>query len=122
MSVGMTGEQLIDMLGTRFNPAKCALDTLSVAFTVTDLDATAEPLTHRLTVQNQTIHHDTDDTAADVAVTLRRAAMIDAIAAPDQLDAQIENGAITVDSGDIEVLRTLLGALDIFGPANLIEP
>jgi alkyl sulfatase BDS1-like metallo-beta-lactamase superfamily hydrolase len=122
VAVGMSGEQLIDMMGTRFNPAKCPLDTLSVAFTVTDLDVDSEPLTHRLTVENQTIHHDTDDTEADVAVTLTRAAMIDAIAAPDQLDAQIEAGAVTIDSGDTEVLRTLLGALDIFGPANLIEP
>ena len=122
MSVGMTGEQLIDMMGTRFNPSKCAEKTLSVSFTVTDLDPAAEPLTHRLTVENQTIHHDTDDTDADVAVTLDRAAMIDAIATPDQLDAQIEGGAITVDSGDVAVLRTLLDALDIFGPANLIEP
>jgi alkyl sulfatase BDS1-like metallo-beta-lactamase superfamily hydrolase len=122
MSVGMTGEQLIDMMGTRFNPAKCPLDTLSVSFTVTDLDADAEALAHRLTVENQTIHHDTGDTDADVAVTLTRAAMIDAIAAPDQLDDQIERGAIVVDSGDIEMLRALLGSLDVFGPANLVEP
>ena len=81
-----------------------------------------EPLAHRLTVENQTIHHDTDELDADVAVTLTRASMIDAIAAPDQLDAQIETGAIIVDSGDVEMLKALLGALDIFGPANLIEP
>ena len=122
VAAGMTGEQLIDMMGTRFDPAKCPLDTMSVAFTVTDLDVDSEPLTHRLTVENQTIHHDTDDTEADVAVTLTRAAMIDVIAAPDQLDARIERGAIVVDTGDVEMLRALLGALDIFGPANLIEP
>jgi alkyl sulfatase BDS1-like metallo-beta-lactamase superfamily hydrolase len=122
VAVGMTGEQLIDMMGTRFDPANCGLETLSVTFTITDLDAATEPLAHRLTVENQTIHHDTDDLEADVAVTLTRAAMIDAIAAPDQLDAQIDGGAIIVDSGDVEKLRALLGALDIFGPANLIEP
>ena len=122
VAVGMTGEQLIDMMGTRFNPAECPVDTLSVTFTVTDLDAATEPLAHRLTVENQTIHHDTDELDADVAVTLTRASMIDAIAAPDQLDAQIDTGAIIVDSGDVEMLKALLGALDIFGPANLIEP
>jgi alkyl sulfatase BDS1-like metallo-beta-lactamase superfamily hydrolase len=122
VSVGMTGEQLIDMMGTRFNPSKCTLDTLSVSFTITDLDDENEPLTHRLTVENQTIHHDPDDTDADVAVTLTRAAMIDAIAAPDQLDDQIERGAIVVDSGNVEMLRALLGALEVFGPANLVEP
>jgi alkyl sulfatase BDS1-like metallo-beta-lactamase superfamily hydrolase len=122
MSVGMTGEQLIDMMGTRFNPARCTEESLSVSFTVTDLDATAEPLTHRLTVENQTVHHDPDDTDGDVAVTLTRAAMIDAIAAPDQLDDQIEKGAIVVDRGDIGALRALLGALEVFGPANLVEP
>jgi alkyl sulfatase BDS1-like metallo-beta-lactamase superfamily hydrolase len=125
VSVGMTGEQLIDMMGTRFNPSKCTLDTLSVSFTITDLDDENEPLTHRLTVENQTIHHDTDPETvleADVAVTLGRASMIAAITAPDQLDAQIADGSIAVGQGDVAALHALLGALDVFGPANLIEP
>ena len=125
VAVGMTGEQLIDMMGTRFDPANCALDTLSVTFTVTDLDATTETLTHRLTVANETIHHDTDDesvAASDVAITLDRLSLVDVITAPANLDARIDDGTITVDRGDVETLRTLLGALEVFGPANLIEP
>jgi alkyl sulfatase BDS1-like metallo-beta-lactamase superfamily hydrolase len=119
---GMTGEQMIDMMGTRFDPAKCPLSTLSVSFTITDLDPVHDARTHRITVENQTIHHDIDTTDADVAVTLDRAAMVDVIAFPDRLDGRIDDGSITIDDGDVAVLRSLLGAIERFGPANLIEP
>jgi alkyl sulfatase BDS1-like metallo-beta-lactamase superfamily hydrolase len=121
MASGMTGEQMIDMMGTRFDPTKCPRDTLSVAFTVTDLGAD-DPSTHRLTVENQTIHHDIDTTDAEVVVTLDRAAMVDVIAFPDRLDGRIDDGTITIVAGDVDALRALLGAIERFGPANLIEP
>jgi alkyl sulfatase BDS1-like metallo-beta-lactamase superfamily hydrolase len=114
------------MTGSRFDPGKCPLDTLSVAFTITDLNADEESLTHRLTVENATIHHDTDTGMtlgeADVAVTLDRAAMVDVIVYPERLDERIDNGTITIDAGDKSMLEALLGALDTFISPNLVEP
>ncbi|MGA9275813.1 alkyl/aryl-sulfatase [Ilumatobacter sp.] len=123
---GMTGEQFADMIGSRFDPTKCPLDTLSIAFTITDLDPDEDSLTHCLTVENATIHHDTDRTAsidaADVAVTLDRAALGDVIAYPERLDDRIENGSVTIDRGEQAILAALLGALDTFISPNLVEP
>jgi alkyl sulfatase BDS1-like metallo-beta-lactamase superfamily hydrolase len=118
---GMTGEQLIDMMAARFDPAKCASATLSVAFTVTDLNPEESP-THRLTVQNSTVHHDAGTTEADVAVTLDRAAMVEVIAYPERLDERIADGTIAVDAGDTALLAQLLGALDTFVSPNIVEP
>jgi len=125
---GMTGEQLVDMMASRFDPAKCPIDALSVSFTVTDLDPADGPLMHRLTVENDAVHHDAgpdldaDLGEADVAVTLDRAAMVDVIAHPEHLDDRIENGTIVIDAGDRSVLGALLAALDTFVSANLVEP
>ena len=95
-------------------------------FTVTDLNPDEEPLTHRLTVENATIHHDTGTSpvlgAADVAVTLDRAAMVDVISYPERLDDRIDDGTISLDAGDKTVLEALLAALDTFISANLVEP
>ena len=118
----MTGEQIIDMMGSRLDPAKCSLDSLSVAFTITDLNGDAESHTHRLTVENATIHHDANSTDADVAVTLDRAVVVDVITYPEHLNDRIDDGTITIDAGDKAVLETLLGALDTFISPNLIEP
>jgi len=122
----MTGEQLIDMIGSRFDPTKVGLDTLAVEFTITDLHRDEDTPTHRLTVENSTIHHDTDETeppgAADVEVTLDRAALVDVIAYPERLDDRITDGSITIDAGDRSVLVRLLEALDTFVSPNLVEP
>jgi alkyl sulfatase BDS1-like metallo-beta-lactamase superfamily hydrolase len=95
---------------------------LSVSVTITDLDADEESLTHRLTVENATIHHDTDTTDADVAVTLDRAALVDVITYPEHLDDRIGNGTITIDAGNKSALEALLSALDTFISPNLVEP
>ena len=144
MANGMTGEQLIDMIGSRFDPDQCPHDTLSVEFTITDLDPTDGPLTHRLTVENATIHHDTihhdtghhdtghhdtghheRDASIDgpvAAVELDRATLVGIIASPERLDAHIDDGAVTIVAGDASVVAALLGALDTFDSANLVEP
>jgi len=122
MASGMTGEQLVDMMASRFDPAKCALDTLSVAFSVTDLNEEDEPLDHRLTVENSTVHHDPGTTDADVHVQCDRAALVDVIAYPERLDERIENGSIEIVAGDAATLTTLLTSLDTFISANLVEP
>ncbi|MGB3733912.1 MAG: alkyl sulfatase dimerization domain-containing protein, partial [Ilumatobacter sp.] len=125
MASGMTGEQLVDMMASRFDPAKCALDALSIAWTVTDLNADDEPLTHRCTVENSTMHHDAgdaDELPADAHVRCERAAMVDVIAYPERLDGHIEDGSIELVSGERSVVAELLTSLDTFVSANLVEP
>jgi alkyl sulfatase BDS1-like metallo-beta-lactamase superfamily hydrolase len=122
MSSGMTGEQLVDMVASRFDPTKCALETLSIAWTVTDLDTADEPLTHRLTVENSAIHYDADVEEADVHVRLDRAAMVDVIAYPERFDGRIEDGTIVLVAGDLSVMTELLTSVDTFISANLVEP
>ena len=122
---GMTGEQLIDMMASRFAPSRCPLDSLSIAWTVTDLNAHDEPLTHRCTVQNSAMHHDAGDADqlhSDAHVRCARSALIDVIAHPERLDGRIADGSIEIVSGDRSVVDALLTSLDVFGTANLVEP
>jgi alkyl sulfatase BDS1-like metallo-beta-lactamase superfamily hydrolase len=122
LAVGMTGEQLVDMIGSRFDPDKCPVDELSVSFTVTDLKTEDDFRTHRVTVSNRTIHHDPDTTDADVALTLDRMTLVQLIARPENLDERIEDGQVHIDAGDRDALAHLLGALDSFVSPNLVEP
>ena len=127
---GMTGEQLIDMMGLAFRP--CEVFARHAVGRVdrdrprrADADADAGPLTHRSTVDNATMHHDAGDAdalPADAHVRCDRAAMVDVIAYPERLDERIENGTIQIVSGDRSVVEELLGSLDSFVSADLVEP
>jgi alkyl sulfatase BDS1-like metallo-beta-lactamase superfamily hydrolase len=124
MATGMTGEQLVDMIGVRFDPAKCSFSTLVIEWQITDLGVDGE--SHVLTVENATIHHDlradVEDGTADVIVRLDRSALVDLVAYPDRLGERIDNGSIEIVSGDRGHLDALLKALDHFATPALIEP
>ncbi|WP_420451324.1 alkyl/aryl-sulfatase [Ilumatobacter sp.] len=139
LASGMTGEQMIDMMGTRFDPAELDRDTVSVAWTITDVDpvevtapgapgaADGAPAvdgsrTHRITVENDTVHHDPGATEADAVVELTRDALVEVIAYPERLDERIDDGTITLASGDRAAVADLLGSFDTHVSAALVEP
>jgi len=121
MANGLTGEQLIELIGVRFDPSRFDTDSLSVAWTITDLDEGAGEV-HRLTVANAAVHHDAGAVEADISVRLDRNAMVDVVAYPERLDDRIADGSVEVLSGDAASLRHLLHALDTYVSANLVEP
>ena len=134
LASGMTGEQLVDMIGTRLDPARLGREALSVAWTITDLDdgaptgdaergdAVRVEVTHRVTVEHETVHHDPGTTEADAHVELTRSTMVEVIAYPERLDDLVASGAITLVDGDRGAVAALLGALDTYVSAALVEP
>ncbi|MEM1331898.1 MAG: alkyl sulfatase dimerization domain-containing protein [Actinomycetota bacterium] len=121
MAAGMSGEQLVDVMGVRLDPTRLPDDrrSLAIAFEITDLGET-----HVLTVENDAVHHDpaASGVASDVTVRGERGAIVGVVAAPEQLEAAEVDGRLTVVSGDRSALLALLGALDGFDGMNLIEP
>jgi alkyl sulfatase BDS1-like metallo-beta-lactamase superfamily hydrolase len=117
----MTGMQLIDMLGVRFDPDKFR-DTASIAWTITSLDET-----HLMGVANKTIHHYEDPTAeqlaaVDVAVDATHASIVQIGYNSPALPDLLAEGAITVTAGDGAVLDEFVAALDVNTTATVIEP
>ncbi len=120
MDQAMTGEQLVDMIGVRFDPSRFAPGTAAILWELTDLGEH-----HLLAVANDAVHHRVasaaDAGAANVVVITDRGAVVELVAAPATLDDLVAAGRIAVD-GDAGVLRALVGALDVFNTAALIEP
>lgn len=117
----MTGEQLVDMLGVRFMP-DAFRPTASIALTITDIDET-----HLIGVSHCAIHQQTDPAAeqiaqADVQVEATHAAVVQLAFEPEELDALLANGDLTVTGGDGGVWREFVGALDTFVTARVVEP
>lgn len=126
-ATGMTGEQLVEMMGVRFDPAR--FDRVaSIVWHVTDLGDADDGERHRLGVANATIHHDdvTGDgdggIESDVVVRLDRAALIDVVADAGRWDELVDAGRVEVVAGDAAVATAFLAALDTFTSANLVEP
>jgi len=121
VSGAMTGEQLIDMLGVRFDPAKFT-GPATIVWTITGPDET-----HLLGVANETIHHVAQPSAeqiaaADVAVTATHHAVVqlgyNSPALPDLLEAS----DVQITSGDANLFAAFVGALDVNTTATVIEP
>ncbi len=116
----MSGEQLVDMMGVRFDPSRFR-STAHIVWRLSDLGES-----HLLGVSHSTVHHQQLDSSseggADVVVELTRHELLEAIASADRLDQMVSEGLVTVVSGDITVAREFLEALDVFGTPTLIEP
>ncbi|MGF1597175.1 MAG: alkyl/aryl-sulfatase [Acidimicrobiales bacterium] len=112
MAGAMTAEQIIDVLGVRFDPGRCSLATAVVNLHLVDVDED-----HVIGLSRSAIHHSPHSRRhdADVTVGLTRRQLLAALDDPSIVD-----GA-TVD-GDRTVLDALLAAVDTFGPVALIEP
>ena len=119
----MTGEQLVEALGVRFDPARCRASA-SMAWTITDHGDGGE--IHLIGVEHAAVHHRADPpadlvAAAEVRVTLTHGAWVDLMNEPEGLAGQVDAGTITVD-GDRTVLDDFVGALDVFESMKVIEP
>jgi len=117
----MTGEQLVDMLGVRFDPNKFRA-AASIAWTISDRDET-----HLVCVGNSTIHHypapsDSQLAQADVAVEATHEAIVQLGFNSPAFDALLASGAVAVTAGDEDVLSEFVGALDVNNFATVIEP
>ncbi len=118
----MSGEQMVDMLGTRFDPSRFRTEA-TVVLRLTDVEEA-----HFIGVAHHAIHHrvlDWDGDApaeAEVVVAVDRATLVAVMAQADRFDALVDDGSLTIESGDAGVIRELLVALDLFHTAALIEP
>ncbi len=131
MANGMTGEQLIDLMAVRFDPARFDRSRIAgsddpvttIEWQVTDLGAS-----HCLTVEHETVHHDPggDDRPAEltpaVTVATDRQTIVEAVAYAERFDEFVESGRLVVTAGDPDVVRSFLSALDTYESANLVEP
>ncbi|BAN01017.1 alkyl/aryl-sulfatase [Ilumatobacter coccineus] len=123
---GMTGEQLVELMGVRFDPSRFP-QTAAIVWHITDLgDPAGDGELHRLGVENSTIHHDDltghDAGAADVVIEVDRATLVDVVIAPERWSDHVDSGKIAVVAGDGGVAQSFLAALDNFDSANLVEP
>ena len=117
MSNAMNAEQLFDIIGVRFNPARFPRAGATVNVTITDLGEQ-----HVLGVSRSAVHHMPDQHSTDAEATLStsRSDLWAVIDDPQLLTAQGSN-AVVID-GDPQVVVDLFGALDGFETQNLIEP
>ncbi|WP_375268568.1 alkyl/aryl-sulfatase [Phenylobacterium sp.] len=101
-------EQLLDSLSVRLNGDKAGAQEIALDLTFSD---TGER--YGLSVENAVLHHGRDRIAPGAtAVTLTRAALVGLVLGETELDAAIEQGAVT--TADPTPLRTLLALLDRF--------
>ncbi len=112
MANAMTAEQIFDIVGVRFNPARFQRDAAAINWHLTDLDEH-----HVLGVGRSAISHlaDRSDEQAAASVALTR---------PDLVRMLDDHSALddaTVD-GDRQLVVALLESLDSFGAVALIEP
>lgn len=123
MANGMTGEQLVELMGVRFDPARFPQDA-AIVWYLTDLGPDGE--FHRLGVENSTVHHDQlaagAEGAAHVVVRLDRVTLVQIVADAERWDDLVDAGRIEVVDGDARVATAFLAALDNFDSSNLVEP
>jgi len=111
-------ENLFDIMGVRFNPARFEPETASFNWHFTDIEEH-----HVLGVARQTIHHSphATDHDAQTSISLSREDFFALSEDPEARTELVANGAITI-SGDQALLFAFLDALDHFETAALIEP
>jgi alkyl sulfatase BDS1-like metallo-beta-lactamase superfamily hydrolase len=132
MANGLTGEQLIELMGVRFDPARFP-QSASIVWHVTDLGDGGE--LHRLGIENSTVHHDdlsrnadvddagvADAGVADAVVRLDRPTLVEVVAYAERWNDLVTAGRIEIVAGDASVVTSFLAALDNFNSANLVEP
>ena len=117
----MTGEQLVDMLGVRFDPEKFRAEA-SLVITISDRDET-----HLVGVANATIHHYPDPSEeqiadADVAFSATHSAIIELGYNGPAYDDLLAAGDVAVTAGDKAVLDEFVSSLDVNTWATVIEP
>ena len=114
MANAMTAEQIFDSLGVRFDPNRFPRAEAVVNIHFTDLDED-----HLLGVARSAVNHTAGGQAADADVSLRlpRGLLIQALDDPTVLDGE----GVDID-GNRQVLHELLGAMEVFTTANIIEP
>ncbi len=115
----MSGEELVDMMGVRFDPDRFQPEA-TIVWRLTDLGET-----HLVGVSNHAVHHQplgSDRPDADVVVELSRADLVRAIDRPERFDDLAGDGRLRVVTGDGEVAKSFLAALDSFETPTLIEP
>jgi len=121
----MTGEQLVDMLGARFNPERFRA-TAAMVITIGD-GATNSSESHYIGVANSTIHHVPEPPVelvetSDVSVRLTKQALITLGFDAEQLDGLLVAGDVTIGAGDVGVFIEFVEALDSYVTAKVIEP
>ena len=121
VSDAMTGEQLIDMLGVRFDPDKFR-DTAGIVVELAGHDET-----HFIGIANKTIHHvpDPDDTvraSADVTVRATHAAIVQMGYNSPALPDLVAAGDVEVIGGDVGLFEEFVASLDVNVFARVIEP
>ncbi|MCB1026573.1 MAG: MBL fold metallo-hydrolase, partial [Microthrixaceae bacterium] len=126
MAKAMTGELLIDSMGVRFDPGRYRA-TATILWRLSDVGED-----HLLEVSNHAISQRRLDAAepgwaaapteVDVVVSLDRAAMVAVIDEADRFGPLVDDGTITIESGDAAVAAEFLAALDVFQTANIVEP
>lgn len=116
--VAATAEQLFDLLGVRFDPAKWSHGALAMNWTFRDLDEQ-----HVLGIGLSAVHHRAGqhDDNAPVSISLDRACFQRLMADSGAIDAELESGALEI-SGDAAVFRAFIAALEVFISSGLIEP
>ena len=114
----MTAEQLIDMIGVRFDPEAFGRDAARINLRLTDLDEQ-----HVIGVARRAIHHDADmvDADAEVSITTTRGTLVRILGGLTTLDDAVDSGDTSVD-GDRTVLVDFLGSLQVFMTAGIAEP
>ncbi len=119
----MNTEQVIEMMGVRFDPARFRA-TATIVIEFSDLDET-----HLLGVSNHAIHHQPEPSEsqinqADVVVAVTRQTLIDLALKLDGRspggDSRPNGGVVKL--GDGRVFDEFLAALDVFMRPTLIEP
>ncbi len=120
----LDGEQLVDVMGVRFDPDRFR-DAATIVWRVTDIDETlavgvANAAVHLTPLAAPSEGGELPD--ADVVCTLTRPTLVEVVDRVERFDERVDDGSITVDAGDAGVARSFLAALDVFETPNLIEP
>jgi hypothetical protein len=117
----MNAEQVIEMMGVRFNPANFG-EAATMIIRFSDLGET-----HLVGVSNSAIHHQADPStatiaAADVMISLTKAVLIDLTYHSKNHDGYIDSNDLIVGTGDGAVFQAFIESLDLFLTPRLIEP
>jgi len=121
VAAAMTGTQLVDMLGVRFDPTKFQSNAVMI-WVVSDRNET-----HLVGVANSAIHHNAEPSpqqvgSADVVVSATHAAIVElGYNSPALADLQAD-GAVSVTAGDAAIFEQFVAALDVNTTARVIEP
>lgn len=117
----MDAEQVIEMMGVRFNPTRFR-PRATMILSFPDLGET-----HLLGVSNCAIHQEAGPAkaavaSADVALSVTKKALIDLTYDAEHYDGHLDSGELAVESGDGSVFKEFLEALDVFTTPALVEP